>query len=214
MSDYTDFVVTLRDWANRQDWSDALVMSYVRAAEQKLNSELRIARMIKYARNTVADACGPLPDDWLEMDLVQIAAGWASTGFCPIHYKAREEFFRTEAVRDTSATQQTWRFYTLIGRTIYFGGQPDEVNGTPYKIAYYAEVPVFADATPSWVYSKYPSLYLYAALMHAELHAIGEEQSAANMKALAEDAIQKLNQEHQRSKASGSRLTRMRRSFG
>jgi hypothetical protein len=51
--------------------------------------------------------------------------------------------------------------------------------------------------------------------MHADLHAVGEEQSAANMKTLAEDMIQKLNNEHMRSRASGSRLTRTRaRSFG
>jgi hypothetical protein len=47
------------------------------------------------------------------------------------------------------------------------------------------------------------------------LHALGEEQSAGNLKQLAEDMINKLNADHLRSKASGSRVTRRRRrSFG
>jgi hypothetical protein len=74
---------------------------------------------------------------------------------------------------------------------------------------------VFADDTPSWVYTKYPNLYLFSALMHADLHAVGEEQSAANLKQLVEDMITKLNDQYLRAKASGSRITRSRvRSFG
>ena len=60
-----------------------------------------------------------------------------------------------------------------------------------------------------------PFVYLYAALMHAYLHAIGEEQTGASFKQLTEDMIGKLNADHLRSKASGSRVTRSRiRSFG
>ena len=39
--------------------------------------------------------------------------------------------------------------------------------------------------------------------MHADLHAQGEEQSAATMKQLVEDMIQKLNAGHLGAKASG-----------
>ena len=215
MSDFSDFKTQLKDWCNRQDWSDALVTSYVRAAEQKCNQELRIAWMIQSDDATIADRCGPLPPDWLEMILVRIAASNSADGWFPIHYRPQDEFFRTLAVSETSASAATWAYYTIVGRQIFFGGPPNTVDGTAYRIAYYGEVPVFSDDQDSWLYDKYPSLYLYAALMHADLHAIGEEQSAANMKTLAEDLIQKLNAEHMRSKASGSRLTRSRvRSFG
>ena len=46
MSDFSDFKATIADWANRQDWSDILLTSFVRDAESKLNAELRIDRMI------------------------------------------------------------------------------------------------------------------------------------------------------------------------
>jgi hypothetical protein len=51
--------------------------------------------------------------------------------------------------------------------------------------------------------------------MMADLHAVGEEQTAGLMKQLAEDIITKLNANHQHARASGSMLARgHRRSFG
>jgi hypothetical protein len=210
MGDFTNFCTQIADWANRQDWSPALVTSFVRMAEQKFNAELRVDRMINFATNVVTCRCSTLPDDWLEMDFVQIQNANGANGFLPIRYKARDEFFNL-------TDRWAYGYYTIEGRTIFFGGCPDEIEGIQYTINYYGEVPVFSD-TPlvsSWVYTKYPSMYLHAALMHADLHAVGEEMNAANMKQLAEDAITKLNNDHQRAKASGSRLKRSRiRSFG
>ena len=142
------------------------------------------------------------------MDLVKIQNENGADGYLPIRYKARDEFFN---LRDNWA----YGYFTIEGRQIYFGGCPDDIEGVTFKIVYYGEVPVFADDNQSWIYDKFPSLYLNAALFNAALRAVGEEQSAANFKALAEDQIQKLNADHFRSKASGSRVTRPRaRSFG
>ena len=208
MSDFVTFKTQIADYANRQDWSDALVTGFVRQAEQKFNAELRVDRMIESLTDLLLDRSTELPDDWLEMDFVSIQSGKTPSGWLPIRYKSRDEFF-------TLVDNWAYGYYTIEGRTITFGGTPDLINGVQYQMSYYGEVPVFADATPSWIYTKYPSLYLYAALMHADLHAVGEEQQAANMKQLAEDMIQKLNAVHLRAKASGSRLTRSRtRSFG
>ena len=164
--------------------------------------------MIKTAQNLVNCRCSTLPDDWLQMDLVKIQNDNGADGFLPIRYKARDEFFN---LRDNWA----YGYYTIEGRVITFGGTPDAINGLNYLIAYYGEVPVFADDTPSWIYTKYPSLYLSAALMHAFLHAVGEEHRRWGRKQLTEDTIAKLNNDHLRAKASGSRVTRSRvRSFG
>ena len=208
MTDFADFKAQIAEWSNRQDWSDALVTSFVRMAESKLNQELRVALMIQFDEGVMTARCAPLPPDWLAMDLVRVANSAGADGFLPARYKARDEFFNQ---RDS----HTWMYYTLIGAQIFFGGTPDPVDGTLYKIAYYGDVPVFADDTPSWVYAKYPSLYLSAAMMYAYLHAVGEEQNAANAKQLAEDQITKLNTAHLGAKASGSRVAMPRhRSFG
>jgi len=208
MTDFSDFTASIAEWANRQDWTPALVTSFVRMAEQKFNAELRVNRMVRFSENFVTKRCSTVPDDWLAMDLVKIEDASAADGFRPIRYKSRDEFFNIP---------DKWAFgyYTIEGRTVFFGGTPDATEGIEYRIAYYGEVPVFADDVPSFIYTKYPSLYLHAALMHASLHAVGEEQSAGNMKQLTEDEILKLNALDLRAKASGSRVTRTRsRSFG
>jgi hypothetical protein len=208
MTDFSDFKTQIAEWANRQDWSDALVTQFVRMAESKLNMELRVALMIELDDGVITSRCAQLPPDWLAMDLVRVANDAGADGFLPARYKARDEFFNQQDDR-------TWMYYTIVGTQMYFGGSPNPVDGTEYKIAYYGEIPVFSDTQTSWVYSKYPSLYLSAAMMHAYLHAVGEEQNAANAKQLAEDMIQKLNAAHLGAKASGSRVTMPRhRSFG
>lgn len=208
MSDFSDLKAQIAEWANRQDWSDALVTSFVRMAESKFNQELRVANMIQFDDGLITARCAQLPDDWLAMDLVRVANSNGADGFLPARYKSRDEFFN-------QVDTKTWMYYTLVGTQMFFGGTPDPVNGTEYKIVYYGEVPVLSDTQTSWIYTKHPQLYLSAAMMHAYLHAVGEEQQAAQAKALTEDMIQKLNAAHLGSKASGSRVTMPRkRTFG
>jgi hypothetical protein len=215
-TDFATFCSTLKDYANRLDWSDDLVTSFVRDAEQTFNAQLRIDRMLKTVVNTIDHECATLPDDWLESDFTLMASE-TPTGWTPIRYKPRDEFFRLPNMMHTSSSAPltTYKTYTIQGRTMHFGGPPDTVNGVTFELHYYAEVPVFSDLTPSWVYTRYPSLYRYAALVHADLHAVGEEDKAGGLKTLVDDMIQKLNDAHQRARASGSRLARGHtRSFG
>jgi hypothetical protein len=208
LTDYSDFVAQIKEYQNRQDWSDLLVQGFVRMSEQKFNEELRISWMIQTEDGLVTGRCADLPADWLEMSLVRISNPSVPTGFYPIHYKARDEFFKLP---------DKWSrgFYTIEGRELFVGGPPDTTNGRTLRISYYGKVPVFSDAQPSWIYTEYPSLFLAAASMQAFMHAVGEEQNAGAAKQLTEDTIQKLNAEWAYAKASGSRLTRTRtRSFG
>ena len=211
MTDFADFTTQIAEYANRQDWSSVVVTGFVRQAEEIFNRDLRIDRMLQADDALIASRCAPLPDDWLEMDLVRIAvasSAYYPSGFAPIVYKPRAEFFATQ---DECAAG----IYTIEGRQIFIGGLPNDIEGQTVRIDYYQEVPVFSDTTPSYIYTKYPGLYLNTALYRAALHAVGEEQSAANYKQMSDETIQKLNAAHRYSRASGSRLSRTRtRSFG
>jgi hypothetical protein len=177
-------------------------------AESKFNQELRVAQMIQFYDGIITSRCAQLPDDWLAMDLVRVANSNGADGFLPARYRSRDEFFNQQ-------DSYTSMYYTLVGTTMYFGGTPNPTDGTEYKIVYYGEAPVMSDTQPSWIYTKHPQLYLFASLMHADLHAIGEEDKAMGLKAAVEDQITKLNAAHMGSKASGSRVTMPRhRSFG
>ena len=208
MTDYSNFKAQIAEWANRQDWSDALVTSFIRMAEQKLNESLRIGLMVKSSAANILDRCATLPCDWLASELVTFQSQNAPSGWAPIRYKANDEFFN---LTDKNA----YGYYTVVGRTMTFGGTPDALYGLQYTIAYYAELPVFADDCDSWVYTKYPSLYLAAAMIHANLHAVGEEDKAAALATQVDATVNRLNNAWLVAKASGSRVTRTRtRSFG
>lgn len=218
MTDYATFKTQIAEYANRQDWSDSLVAGFIGMANEKFNAELRVDRMLKVAVDTVDHSCAQLPDDWLESDFMLIQTAAAPEGWTPIRYQARDDFFRLPSTPHSSDNVKyitTFGRYTIEGRTIYFGGPIDATQGTAFRMHYYAEVPAFSDTVDSWIYTKYPSLYLYAALMHSEMHAVGEEDKAGGMKMLVEDMITKLNNLHLKAKASGSRLGRGHtRSFG
>jgi hypothetical protein len=188
-------------------------------ANEKLNAELRIGQMIATTQNTVTCGCAQLPSDWLETDLILMASTATPTGWVPITYKPRDEFFRIPATPYSGTYVQnfnsTWMSYTIEGLTIYFGGVPDELEGTLYQMNYYQQVPDMAAVGSSWVYTNYPSLYLLAALMHSGFHAVGEEQTALVYAQQVDKRIAALNAAWLRAKASGSRLKRTRvRSFG
>jgi len=200
----------LMDWANRQDWvnTSGLIQSFITMAEQKMNSDLRVDRMLNPSVNTVTNRCSTLPDNWLEMFLVSVQTTVNPSGWAPIRYKSNDEFFNL-------SDWHAYGYYTIVGRTLYFGGPPNATEGIQYQIVYFAEVPPLNDATDSWVYTKYPNLYLWAALGNAALHAVGEEAQAGNFSQLADALITKLNNDWRLARSSGSRVTRTRtRSFG
>ena len=118
MTDFADLKTQIAEYANRQDWADAIVIGFIRQAEQKFNAELRIDRMIKFNQALINCRCIDLPDDWLQMELVRIANPNVPSGFIPIRYKARDEFY---------TTNDNWMygFYTIQGRELFIGGTPD-----------------------------------------------------------------------------------------
>lgn len=208
MSDFDSFVAEIQDWANRSDWSGTLVTSFIGMAEQKLNQDLRIKEMIQFDFGISFDRCAELPVDWLKMELVLKQNPSGANGFLPVRYKSHDEFFNL-------TDKNVQNYYTIVGETLYFGGTPDTVNGVEYQIYYYGMVPAFQATLTSWVYNKYPSLYLLAALSHSNIYTHGEEDKALGMKQQVEDMIAKLNAQWLVSRASGSRVTMpRRRSFG
>ena len=51
VTDFADLKAQIADYANRQDWSQALVTGFIRQAEEKLNSDLKVDRMIKTSQS-------------------------------------------------------------------------------------------------------------------------------------------------------------------
>ena len=202
MSDFSDFKLQIAEWANRGDWSDGLVTSFIRSAEEKFNQDLLIDRMMKVTINTVDHSCADLPDDWLKADFMLIQATNTPYGWTPIKYHASRRVLPLLRVRTTRPLAAT-RF--AVARSI------SAARSTPSMARRFgctitlkcrcSRTTRIAGCTPS-----IQALYRYAALMHADLHAVGEEMTAAGLKMLVDDEITKLNNQHLLAKASGSRV--------
>ena len=211
MTDFADFTTQIAEYANRQDWSSVVVTGFVRQAEEIFNRDLRIDRMLQADDALIASAarpclmigsrwtwCGsPSPRRPITPRALRRSSTSRGPSSSPLRTNAQLAFTPSRAGRSSSAACLT------------------ASKDRRFRIDYYQEVPVFSDTTPSYIYTKYPGLYLNTALYRAALHAVGEEQTAANYKQMSDETIQKLNAAHRYSRASGSRLSRTRtRSFG
>ena len=186
MTFFADLKAQIADYANRQDWSDALVTGFVRQAEQKFNPELRVDRMIQFDQSLVVSRCVPLPDDWLQMELVRIANPNVPDGYIPIATRAETNFTRPKTAGWLASTP-------FRGGRFHLAARPTRSTAITSRSHTTARFRSFRDQTTSWIYTKYPSLYLSPSLMHADMHAVGEEDKAAMMKQLVEEMINKLN---------------------
>lgn len=200
MSNYSNFIAELKEWANREDWSDALAASFVRMAEQVFNSELRNDWMIRHATAVLAAQRVLLPSDWLEADMIR------NDKQKPLHYMDRDSFFEA----DDKCTEG---FYTFSGRYLHVGGVFGQDGKTVY-MDYYGKVPKFSDNQESFLYDQYEGVYLMSAMCFAGIHGVDDER-AAGFKSNVSDFINKLNVAHMLSKHSGSTLKiRNTRTYG
>lgn len=197
MSAIAEFIEQIKGWINF-DYSDDLVTSWIRMAEERINTELRVREMIKVDRGLfIQDPTAPLPEDWLEMDLVRRLDRKE-----PLRYSDRHDFY----------TKDTDGYYTIIGDFIVIGGPFNK--GVEVEIYSYRQVPPLGEEA-TWLYKKHPRLYTAAVLTMAVAYGV-EDERAPMWEAEVSTRISQLNAAHRLSRASGSRITRrpINRSFG
>jgi hypothetical protein len=91
----TDFLSTLREWADDEDLSEPMLLSWVAMGEERLNNELRVLEMINRAQIMLADQCVPLPDDFLEIKSVHYTGSTQ-----PLRYVSPDEHWRVRGAAD------------------------------------------------------------------------------------------------------------------
>lgn len=194
----TEFVASIKGWVNREDYSDALVLSWIRMAEERLSAELRIALMVQIDTATITENNRRVvfPPDWREADFIRATNG------PPYRFKPRDDFY--SMTQDSNEAR-----YTISGNFIEFGGTIDPTDGVPIELHYYGDVPPLVEAA-TWLSTKYPRLYTAATLAVTEAYGFDPEKTLF-WETETTRLLQNLNKEHLLSKASGSRLTATRR---
>lgn len=191
----SEFITSIKGWLNREDLDDATVTSWVMMAVQDLSKELRIADQIQIVDLVVSELQSDLPADWQEIDFVKLQDS------TPIRYESRDDFFN-----DTTETNVR---YTIIGNYILFGGIIDPLTPLTVELSYYANVPMLTDDVDneSWITVKHLWLITTKTLIYGSAYGV-EDNRAAGWKAAADELVAKMNEDHLKAKASGSRLRR------
>lgn len=191
-----EFITTIRGWTGYKDptvHDDALITSWIRMGEERLNDDLRIDRMVIIdATGTVASNTMDLPADWLESDFVRFVDG------PELVFATRPNFYDKE---------NSTGFYTVSGRTLIFGGTESVNEGKEVELHYFQEVPQFTGPA-TWVSDHHIRLLTSATMVPASMH-LQEPERVQMWEAGTQATIDKLNSNYKTSKvARGGTLVR------
>lgn len=197
MTAIQDHCNTIREWLNFE-YSDELITSWTRMAEEDLSERLRCKHMVALDVATITQNRVLLPTDWLELDFVAFEDGG------PLIFVPRHDFY-------SQGRPNCPGRYTITGNYLIVGG---DVTGPGQRIelSYYESIPPLGD-DPNWLMRYYSRLYVVATLAAASAYSI-EDERAVTWQAAVQDMVDTINAGHQKSKTSGSLMIQPRRKKG
>jgi hypothetical protein len=146
-----------------------VIPSFVRLAEARIRSDVRVPRMQTATDLTLSSATVSLPSNFLE----------AIRLYLNVAYQ-REITYRPPAVFYTSTEYETSgnpTIYTIEGNSLVFAPAP---TGSPTaKLLYWAAWDTLsADADTNWLLTNHYNVYLYATLAEGSAYLEDDEQAA------------------------------------
>lgn len=204
MTAWEDKCAEIRLWLNvgEEEYSNALVGTWIAGAEERFDRELRVDDMVEIDTADVNIDRVTVPDRWIEADFIRLTDG------DPLVYKDRNSFY----TRGDTGEYENLGKYTLTGRYIIVGNA--SLTSPPtLEMSFYAKIPRFTEDN-TWLSTKFPNLLLFGALEQAFIYGI-EDERAATISSKLDGMIAAMNDGHKMAKTSGSRLNyKTKRSFG
>lgn len=198
LATHADLLAAIRDWLARPDDSATLpterLADLVRIAEGDIYARLRVRQMETTVTLPVEGQSVALPADFLELRRLWITADPRLV----LEYRAPPQFWREFASQVTGRP----RGYTIEGDNLLLGPTPDASYVA--AIHYYRVLPPLATALNS-LFTAYPELFLYGALVHAAKF-IGEDARLPVWREAYADAMGRAQQASDRA-VSGAPLT-------
>lgn len=158
LATYDDLRASIATWVNRPGDLplQAAIPDMIAMAEREVADRRRLPEMVESTVLTLVDGAAPLPADYLET----ISLVWEGEPRTPVHATTADGF---ERLRDTAAGGPP-RAFMIDAGTVRVRPPVDEMT-----LRYFADPGSLATATGGThaAFAKYPSLYLYGALMHA-----------------------------------------------
>lgn len=213
MTALSDFVDVLKGWVNRSDVTDAVVTSWIRMGEERINNELMYKDMLSRERAVFADNSSPLPLDWKKIEYVKYVRDPSSSDMMvrrgrSFSFVSKDEYWRRN---DGGGPYSASPCYTIIGNDIFVTGDIGG-DGVEVEIGVYRKIPPLGD-TANWLYNNHIALYTFASLAASAPYLIEDERMAL-WETKAQSLIMQMNEVHLSDKTGGSPMKMKRKSFG
>lgn len=169
---YTELLADVANWLNRSDLT-AVIPSFVRLAEEKLNRDLRVRSM------EIALAATAITDNRITLatDVADVKTLWVP------NFETRP--LKQQSFESVLANGLTGvpTMYARQGGDLFFDGGGD-VQGVLIQ-----KIPALETASTNWLSTKAPSVYLFGSLVQAALYTRGDTTAWQAMFDLAVSAL-------------------------
>lgn len=200
---YDELKSSIADFLNRDDLT-SVIPTFISLAETDMNRKVRHWRMEDRVVATLDTQYTALPTDFIEAQRVMITA----PSITRLELITQGDLMDRRSVDDTSKKPA---YYAIVDGAFEVYPTPDQ-NYT-MEIIYYKRIPSLSTSiTTNWMLQYNSDAYLYGSLMHAAPY-LGEDQRAQIWASLYGNAIDAINLEDDKAKASGAAHRMRIRSF-
>jgi hypothetical protein len=162
---YAELQAAVGNWLDHSLFA-ARVPEFIALFEAAANRRLRVREQEATATLTPASGAVALPADYLAWRRVT----WTGTPRVELQYVHPSYL---QAAYPSSPTDVP-RIFTIEGATLKI--RP--LDGTPLELDYVQKVPALSDAAPgNWLLAAHPDVYLFGALVEAEMFGVNDERA-------------------------------------
>ena len=161
---YSELQAAVGNWLNHSLFA-ARVPEFIALFEATASRRLRTRQMESTATLTPASGSVALPADYLAWRRLT----WTGARRVELQY-VHPSYLQAAY---PSAPTDVPRVFTIEGSTLKI--RP--VDNTALEFDYFQKIPALATADPNWLLSAHPDLYLFGALVEAEMFGVNDERA-------------------------------------
>lgn len=200
---YDQLKSSIADFLNRDDLT-SVIPTFISLAEADMNRKLRHWRMEKRSTASADTQFTTLPPDFIEAVRIMLTAPSVQR----LELITNSELMDKRAKTETAGTPT---HYALVDGSFELYPTPDQAY--TMEVVYYGRIQALSGVvSTNWVLTYSPDAYLYGSLAAAAPY-LGEDQRTAVWASLYKNAIDGINMEDDKAKASGSGHKMRIRSF-
>ncbi|MCC6779768.1 MAG: hypothetical protein IT537_24570 [Hyphomicrobiales bacterium] len=187
---YSELKTAVESWLGHTLFT-ARVPEFIALFEAAASRRLRVREMETTAALTPSSGAAALPANYLAWRRVT----WTGSPRVDLEY-AHPSYL--QAAYPTSPADVP-RMFTIEGNTL----EVRPVDDTALELDYYAKVPALSDGTPTnWLLTAHPDLYLFGALVEAEMFGVNDERAPA-WKARRDEVLDEIERLSNKSRGVG-----------